>query len=400
MARRKRRRPTKRFFITIAVLACIVMLVVFLLLQGPSEALITEGNLFVDKSVETLIVRDEKVYNSDNYSTATFFASEGQNVTKGATIAQVYKWGYNEKLMTDYLTTQQEIQDYQENTVWREVVNKDLNTNNGKINNTIQEIVDVVQGNSTSDLVVLERKLRENMEKKQQFLKTNVQADDKLTGLYTKEQEQLNKLANWRQDVQAEDAGIVSFYMDGWETQLTPYNLDSLTKADIEAAKKGVVTSKTSDESTTRPLYRLVNNYKWYCLILLDKKHEIPELREGGSANMTFEGYFERPYSAKVTSVRTLDSGDKLYILEMTEDIGPLLSVRTADAQMHLDFTGMMVPEKAIFTQDDQKLIKLVQGDTANLIPVDVLISDGENCIIKSLDADTTLSANQKVLLR
>ena len=76
MARRKRRRPTKRFFITIAVLACIVMLVVFLLLQGPSEALITEGNLFVDKSVETLIVRDEKVYNSDNYSTATFFASE------------------------------------------------------------------------------------------------------------------------------------------------------------------------------------------------------------------------------------------------------------------------------------------------------------------------------------
>ena len=167
MARRKRRRPTKRFFITIAVLACIVMLVAFLLLQGPSEALITEGNLFVDKSVETLIVRDEKVYNSDNYSTATFFASEGQNVTKGATIAQVYKWGYNEKLMTDYLTTQQEIQDYQENTIWREVVNKDLNTNNGKINNTIQEIVDVVQGNSTSDLVVLERKLRENMEKKQ-----------------------------------------------------------------------------------------------------------------------------------------------------------------------------------------------------------------------------------------
>ncbi|MFR4009000.1 MAG: HlyD family efflux transporter periplasmic adaptor subunit [Christensenellales bacterium] len=157
MARRKRRRPTKRFFITIAVLACVVMLVVFLLLQGPSEALITEGNLFVDKSVETLIVRDEKVYNSDNYSTATFFASEGQNVTKGATIAQVYKWGYNEKLMTDYLTTQQEIQDYQENTIWREVVNKDLNTNNGKINNTIQEIVDVVQGNSTSDLVVLER---------------------------------------------------------------------------------------------------------------------------------------------------------------------------------------------------------------------------------------------------
>lgn len=400
MARRNRRRPTKRFFITIAVLASAVLLTLFLIFQSPNEALITEGNLFVDKNVQTLIVRDEKVYNSDNYSTATFFASEGQNVTKGATIAQVYKWGYNEKLMTDYVTTQQEIQDYQENTVWREVVNKELNTNNGKINNTIQEIVDVVQGKSTNDLVVLERKLRENMEKKQNFLKTNVQADDKLNSLYAKEQDQLNKLANWRQDVQAEDAGIVSFYMDGWETQLTPYNLGTLTRADILAAKKGVVTSKTSDDSTTRPLYRLVNNYKWYCLILLDKNEEIPELREGGSANMTFEGYFERPYSAKATSVRTVEGGGKLYVLEMTEDIGPMLSVRTADAKMHLDFTGMMVPEKAIFTQGEQKLIKLVQGDTANLIPVDILISDGENCIIQSLDADTTLAANQKVLLR
>ena len=115
---------------------------------------------------------------------------------------------------------------------------------------------------------------------------------------------------------------------------------------------------------------------------------------------MTFEGYFDRPYSAKATSVRSVDGGGTLYVLEMTEDIGPMLSVRTADAKMHLDFTGMMVPEEAIFTQGDQKLIKLVQGDVASLIPVDILISDGENCIIQSLDPDTTLSSNQKVLLR
>ena len=68
MARKNRRRPTKRFFITVAVLACVILLTVFLILQGPKEALITEGNLFVDRDVETLIVRDEKVYNSDNYS--------------------------------------------------------------------------------------------------------------------------------------------------------------------------------------------------------------------------------------------------------------------------------------------------------------------------------------------
>lgn len=71
-----------------------------------------------------------------------------------------------------------------------------------------------------------------------------MQADDKLNGLYATEQDQLNKLANWRQDVQAEDDGIVSFYMDGWETQLTPYNLDTLTRADILAAKKALSAAK------------------------------------------------------------------------------------------------------------------------------------------------------------
>ncbi len=65
--------------------------------------------------------------------------------------------------------------------------------------------------------------------------------------------------------------------MDGWETQLTPYNLDTLTRADILAAKRRCQ-QQNFDDSTTRPLYRLVNNYQWYCLILLEKTRKIPEL--------------------------------------------------------------------------------------------------------------------------
>ena len=56
MARKNRRRPTKRFFITVAVLACVILLTVFLILQGPKEALITEGNLFVERSGELRIL--------------------------------------------------------------------------------------------------------------------------------------------------------------------------------------------------------------------------------------------------------------------------------------------------------------------------------------------------------
>ena len=400
--RRRKRKITRRFYIVVACLVAVVALVLVWAFKGPAEAAIAKDTLALEQGVNVVIVRDEKVYSATNYSAATFFATEGEKISKGSTVAQVYKWGFNQKLMTDLITAQENIRDAQENDIWREVVNSDLNEINNKISTKIKEIADVVQGNSTADIVSLERRLRELFEQKQTFLKQNVQADARLNELYQKEQQAQSVLGNWREEVTAEDTGVISFYLDGLESQLTPYNLETITKTDIQNAQKGVVTGTGSDSSTTKPLYRLINNYKWYCLIYVDNNSTIDELREGCEARMTFEGYLDRPYTAKVTSVRAPEGGGKLYVLEMSEDVTPLLSVRTANATLRVEYEGLSVPQDAIFMQDKQTMLKAEVNGTVSFVPVEVLISDDEKgtCIVQNLNADVPLDVNTKIYLR
>jgi putative membrane fusion protein len=400
-ARRRKRKVTKRFYVILSVVVALLGSLAMLLVFGMDRyGQVTTGSMSLEKDVSVIIVRDEMVYSVANYAAASFFATEGEAITQGTTVAQVYKWGFNNKLLTDLISVQEQIRDVQENEIWAEVVNSNLNEINAKINNKIQEIAVVVQGDSSADIVLLERKLKELFEQKQSFLRRNVQADARLDALYAKEQEALTLLSNWREDVTAQTGGVVSFYLDGLEKQLTPYNLDTLTRDDILNARKGVVTSAANGKDSTKPLYRLVNNYKWYCVIHVDSSDAIEEMKEGGDARLTFEGYYDRPYTAKIISVRAVEGGGMMYVLEMSEDVSPLLCVRTANARLLLNFEGIKVPSDAIHTQNRQAMLKINLNNTLRFVKVDVLIDDGEYCIIRNLESDVVIDESSAIILR
>lgn len=398
--RRRRRRVTKRFYILLAVFIAVCTLAAVLVFGTDRYGTVTAGSMSMEQDVSVVIVRDESVYSVANYSEASFFVTEGEAITQGTTVAQVYKWGFDNKLLTDLITIQEQILDAQENDIWADVVNSDLNGINAQINNKIQEIAAVVQGDSNADIVVLERKLIELFEQKQDFLERNVQADARLTDLYGQETQAEGVLANWSEDITADSSGVVSFYLDGFETKLTPYNLETITRTDIENARKGVVSGSDSDGTTTTPLYRLINNYKWYCVIYVEANDAIEEMKEGNDAQLTFEGYFDRPYTARIKSVRAPEGGGRMYVLEMSEDVSPLLSVRTANATLLLNFEGIKVESDAIFTQDGETMLKTEQNGTIVFVPVEVLIDDGTYCIVKNLSEDISIDENTPILLR
>ena len=73
----------------LAILLATIALVAVLLLKGPSRAKIEDGSIAVERDVDVVLVRDEKVYNANNYASASFFVSEGEKVSQGTSIAQV-----------------------------------------------------------------------------------------------------------------------------------------------------------------------------------------------------------------------------------------------------------------------------------------------------------------------
>lgn len=375
-----------------------MVLVLFFALRRPSYGELQEATMTFEQTYPVVLIRDETVYSATNYGQAVFYASEGERVSKGSKIAEVYRWGYNESFFKDLIAVQQQIRDYQENTVWRDVVDTGLNTLNSQIATKLEEVAAAVSGDSATDVIALERGLSELLNQKRNYLKNNVKADDELNRLYASETQLQEKLASWREDVMAEEAGMVSFNLDGHEQTLNPLNMDKLTRKDIENAKSGTSTIAYNKDSTTRALYRLVNNYTWYCVILADDS--IKEMKKDEKFMMTFEGYMDRPHEGKIIGTRKPEDGGILYFVEIQEDIGPLISVRNAVTTMKKDYTGIKVSKKALFTEDTVLGIKVVEGNTTEFVPVTVVYEDGTDAIIQAAEEGTTLMAGSKVVLK
>ncbi|MGI6168947.1 MAG: HlyD family efflux transporter periplasmic adaptor subunit [Christensenellales bacterium] len=387
-----------RFFVILAVVL-IAGLVLILIPKQPATMRLTQGALAYESTKDAVFVRDEQVYKSATWGKVTYLAAEGERVQKGAQVAVVYKGGYNDKVLQDLFVVQQEISDYITTNVLQGVLNTELEASNVEIDKATQRIKKAVAGTSNEDLLVLEQLLLDQMDRRQTQIRETVEnPDEEYAALIQEEQALLERLQSWKTEVMAQDAGMVSFYFDGCEDFLSPDAIDTLTRSDLDNILQGKSPGKAVDASTGEPLYRLVNNYKWYCLIRVEEDNST-ELAADLKYNISFEGFYDRPYEGKVVSSKPLDTGT-LFVVEMSEDIGPMLSVRQATANLKKSYEGIVAPLDAIKSNADGVAgIYVVGGDKAEFVPVEIEYDDGENAVIHSAQEGLELQSNMLIQL-
>jgi putative membrane fusion protein len=391
--RRTTRKPSAKFFIFIGGVAVAVFFVVFFIFQVNTVQIQT-GKIDFDTSQATVIVRDEQVFNAENYGKATFLASEGERVTEGTEIAEVYKWGYNDKIMSELLETQTKIEQYQENNLLRDVIDQDLAAINQSISDKSEQISDIISGKAEGDLIEEEKALRLLMENKQQYLHEKVNADTQLNQYYEQESQLIERVDSWRETVTAPEAGVVSFYFDGCEDLLNANNIEQLTIKNINDIVNGSALTQAVTSEAERPLYRLVNNYKWYLLIV--STVPIHEFESDNDFYIAFKDYVDKQYTGKVVGKREEESG-YIYAIEIDDDIGPLLNTRRTDADIHAVFQGLKVPSKSIKTVENVKGVYLIENKEKKFVPVNVLIDKGGYAIIKPVNENDKLQSGQEI---
>ena len=149
----------------------IVLIVVLLITSVPKTVKAQKGELVYTDNFASVIIRDEKVYETENYDKAVFIAAEGEKVKKGAEIAEVYKWGYNDNILNSLLELQNNILQYQEDTILKDIVNVELTQFNEKIQQKSDEIHQVIAGEKEGDIITLERELKDLMTQRKDYLK-------------------------------------------------------------------------------------------------------------------------------------------------------------------------------------------------------------------------------------
>lgn len=392
----RKKRVTGRFYLFLLALLVVAFLILRpLFVTHSQETVIMMANAAQRQTVDCVIIRDEQVFTSDSTARVEYIAAEDSLVEEGDNVANLYTTGYSEGLLDNLEATRKKIQDYHKELL-ANIVDTELSKLDNVVNYMALEFKNLITQQTTGNLKTVTSQLETAMVNRQDYLRQNKRGDNKLTKLYDEENARLSSIQSWRKVSTAEKSGVVSFYIDGYENDLTPAGLNTLTIADVRAVLAG------NNLDTTRAtraggIYRIVDQDKWYVAVLANGTSWTPVVGQD-SYFMQLEGFDDLIYRASVYSVQK-EGDTMLAVFEIEDPIGPLIYRRGGKAQFSIELTGLSVRVEALYNQSGQMGVWLYDVPGGTFVPVEVLSTDGTIAMIQPL-VDGALQLGQTVLIK
>ena len=387
-----KKRITGRFYVFVLVIAVIAFLLVRSVLpMGVSEAVIMLATATDQQYLDAVIVRDETVVSYAGVTRIAYVAAEGSLVEEGDEIAYIYSAGYSEREMERLESTRQEIQEYHKELL-SNIVDAQLETLDEEVLTRALDLKALVSGQSRGNLLNLTRQLESAMLTRQEYLRQNKREDLRLNQPYEEEASHLNAIASWRTTETAPRAGVVSFYMDGYEELLTVDNASMLTASDV----KNILSTPANQAQLSQAVFRVVDQNRWYLILLASGDSWNPI--NGQEYSFQFEGYEDLIYNGTIVGIQQ-SGGEVAALLEVTDPIDALIYRRSGKVIIGTNLSGLSVPNAALVVEAGQTGVRLSDIPGGTFVPVEVLSRGESNTLIKPV-VEGALAAGQRVLLK
>jgi len=392
----RRKRVTGRFFVFLLALLVIAFLILRpRLFPGSKETVIMMANADQRQTVDCVIIRDESVTLSESTARVEYIAAEDSLVSEGATVANLYATGYSESLLNALETTRKKIQDYHKQLL-ANIVDTQLQELDQKVNRKAIEFKNLITRQTIGNLKTVASQLETEMVRRQEYLRQNKRGDSKLTKLYDEENTRLASIQSWRTVSNADRDGVVSFYIDGYEADLTPDGLNGLSIPQVRSVLAGERLENTR-KTLSDGIYRIVNQNRWYVAVLYTGNTWTPMVGQD-NYYIQMEGFDDLTYTASVYSVQK-ENDTTLAIFEVRDPIGPLIYRRTGKAQFSITLTGLSVRVEALYNENGQMGVWVYDVPGGTFVPVEVLSTDGSIAMIQPM-VEGALQLGQTVLIK
>lgn len=373
----------------------VFLLVVILLLVGifsgiralvqvlvNQEAVISYGMIEDVITVDSLIIRDEECVRAEGYGTIEYLAPEISYVAADSPVVEVYATGYSSEKKTELQTLLAEIAQQQQKDVLGTIIDVTVDEYDSSIDTQVAQIKTALQGNR-GQLDALNAQLQTLMSARQEYIEKTTAAKENatLSQMYSSKSQLVSHIDAWRTQYKADQAGLVSYAFDGLEPYLNTDTMDTLTVAAVKELLKENNPEVPTELRSQQNLYRLVQPNKWY--VVFTTKSSTWKIGIGESCAIYFQSYEDITYNAQVRSL--VGTGDDLVVLmEMSEDVSPLINARKVTAVIGGRVEGMMVPLKSVKTENSQQGVYLAGDNT--FVPVRVVGQNSKYALIMPIE--------------
>ncbi len=378
-----RRMSVFQIMLIVAVLGFAVWyLITALTPEASPYGKITAGTMGARYSGDCLIVRDETPYDAEGVTSVVYNAEEGSMVYRGTTICSVFSSGFSTKEMTTLQDYRDQIKEYQLKLLESEVATdarmEKLASEVMARAREVREIIAGARGNMSNQEALLDAAIQA----RQSYLKQKYSEDQRMTRLYDDEQSQLQRISSWTKQYAAMAEGIVSFYSDGYEYGLTINNYDQFTPPQVRAMINGKKPELSTAQKGKTTIYRLVRDGYWYVLMMIRDSEWNPV--EGAEYELKLESFQDTTVQARVVSF-TRNGGELVVRLSVQAPVQSVLYVRNCQGELGDNVATLMVPRRAIYTQDNMPGVVVVDGQYQTFIPVNILNQRDDNVYISAI---------------
>lgn len=372
----------------------------------PETSFISEGSIEHTIGARALIVRHESVVASGTTGDLVTQVAEGSRVARDQSIAMVVP-EQSQTLVADLRNLQSQISDIQQDLIENGQA-EGAGAIYNEINGSIEPIVDMmradVMNGNISDLSSYSSSITVLLSQRESELSDLTFDDARLRTLRSDAQSVESRLQQSSTMVTATEPGIVSFKLDGQESELTFDMILSADPSDIRTrinSSTGIITSDLYIEQD-EGIARIVKNEMQYIVCFLNGSGASLDAFSVGSLhtiNVGSEGISIG--KCKVERVENTNNGI-LVVFSTTRYVEDLLDLRTVDIEVVINETdGLRVPVGSLVNPDyDRQVATIYVNNEGFCDSVDVLImdSDREFAIIAPI-GDSSVPNMQTVII-
>ncbi|GHU71298.1 hypothetical protein AGMMS49992_05070 [Clostridia bacterium] len=348
-------------------------------------AIVTAGETGHTYPVDTIVIRNEQLYDTDNTAGLKYIADDGALVARGTQIAQVYSSGYNQTDISNINKLMDTVKTYYQKLLSESSYpDTRLAALDGAVETLVAQMRRTTQASGSASLLSLKRQLERAMTERQNYLKQKFPNDTTLNRYAEDEKPLRKRVESWTMTYIADRQAIVSFYPDGYERMLSGGTVEELSPAAARGVLNGAPPEQTAAERARTNVYKLVEPRGFYVAALTTDKNWKPQPDE--AFKLVLEGLDDTVYDARVTTT-TRTGGELLVRFYVDADVTPVLDYRRAKATVgELAVRGLLVPADALHTQDGQIGVVL-DTNPGVFIPVNVLTNDAKEAIVRPVES-------------
>jgi putative membrane fusion protein len=212
-------------------------------------------------------------------------------------------------------------------------------------------------------------------------------SDGYITSLQSDRTELKEQLSGKMVEVRAPVAGIISFAVDGLESQLTNDSAVNLTAQSLQAMKGSVINESDGMVTKDQPLYKIIQDIYYELAVITDNNTVTENLKPDKTVTIKSNN---RSLSVSATVVSNKVSGDKRVILvQASESMEKCSADRILSVDLLTDYyEGMMLPVRSLFDWDsagETARIAILEDNYVVFVSVKVDYKNQEYAIVENI---------------